>query len=119
MFCVGIYTGIITIRSGSIKNACIMRIIARYVNYILTFISSLVGDYWGSVIGLVTCGLILASALLVYIKLNKRRRWSFDVNSAETSITRGEKYRMMLTTPWFWFWLIPALAMSVLLIRII
>ena len=119
MFCVGIYTGIITIRSGSIKNACIMRIIARYVNYILTFISSLVGDYWGAVIELVTCGLILASALPVYINLNKRRRWSFDVNSAETSITRGEKYRMMLTTPWFWFWLIPALAMSVMLIRII
>ena len=118
MFCVGIFTGTVTIRSGSIKSACIMRIIARYVNYLLTFTYSLVGAYLGSVIELIVCGLILLSAILVYIKLNKRSRWSFDVSSADTTISRGEKLRIMLTSSWFWFWLLPSLAMSVLLIRI-
>lgn len=119
MFCVGIYTGTVTIRSGSIKNACIMRIIARYLNYILTFISSLVGVYRGTVIDLTACGVILMLAIPVYIKLVKRRRWSFDVSSAETSVSRGEKLRMMTTSPIFWGWLMSAVGMSVLLLRII
>ena len=118
MFCVGIFTGTVTIRSGSIKSACIMRIIARYVNYLITFSASLTEPYLASVIDLTACGLILLSAIPIYINLNKRRRWSFDVSSADTTISQSDKLRMMLTSGWFWFWLLPSLAMTVLLIRI-
>ncbi len=118
MFCVSIFVGIVTIRSGSIKNACIMRIIARYLNYILTFITDLVDEYWGRIIDLSVSGLLLFLAVLVYMRINARRRWSFEVSSAGTSMTLSEKFRMLAVSPWAWIWIISALAMSVLLMRI-
>lgn len=119
MFCIGIFTGIVTLRSGSIKNACLMRVIARYLNYMLSFVSGIVGDYWARVTDLIFCGLILLASLIVYVKINSRRRWSFDVSTADTSITKEEKYRMLLGSPWLWVWIIGAVAMSVLLTRIL
>ncbi len=118
MFCVGIFMGVVTIRSGSIKNACIMRVIARYTNYLLTLISGFVGAYWADVIDLAVMGGILICALIVYARINSRRRWSFEVSSASTSVPMAEKFRVVLLSPIFWIWLVAAMAMSVLLMRI-
>ena len=119
MFCVGLFTGTVTLRSGSIKNACLMRVIARYVNYILSFVSGLVGAYWATVIDLSVCGVILLGAVAVYIKINSRKRWSFDVSNAHTSLSKEEKFRMLTVSPWFWIWVVGAMAMSVLLVKIL
>ena len=119
LFCTGIFIGTITIRSGSIKSACIMRIIARFVNYMLTLAMVMTDNYTAQLIELTVCGLILLSSIIVYIRLNTRRRWSFDVSSAGTSMTLGEKIRLMLLSPFFWIWVISTLIMSILLVRIL
>ncbi|MBR6872979.1 MAG: CPBP family intramembrane metalloprotease [Ruminococcus sp.] len=119
LFCVGIFIGTVTIRSGSIKNACIMRSIARFLNYLLSFLPELVGEFWGKVAELSACILIMFTALIVYMRLNSRQRWSFDVSRSGTYLTLSAKLRQLLVSPLIWMWIVTALAMSVLLVRIV
>ena len=117
MFCAGAFAGIITVRSGSIKSACIMRIIARFYNYILTFAVNVAGDYWGTVIEYTVCVAVLLSSAFVYIRLSSRRRWSFEVSSAGTYLTMSEKIRELMSSLWLWIWFFSAVTMSMLLVR--
>ncbi|MBR4555241.1 MAG: CPBP family intramembrane metalloprotease [Ruminococcus sp.] len=119
MFCVGVFTGMLTIRSGSIKNACLMRIIARSFNFLVTFIASILGDFGSQMFDLVLCGLLLLSSLLVYIRINSRRRWSFEIGSTATSLTMSEKFRLMLLSPWLWMWFVASFVMSLFLIKLL
>ncbi|MBR1393502.1 MAG: CPBP family intramembrane metalloprotease [Ruminococcus sp.] len=119
IFCVGIFTGIITIRSGSIKNACIMRVIARFVNYILTFSTFVIGTHGSHIVQIVFCLIIFSGAIFVYMRINTRRRWSFDTSSAGSYLTMGEKLRMVTGSVSFWGWAVLSFVLSILMVRIL
>ena len=117
LFCVGIFTGMVTIRSGSIKNACMMRIIARGSNYLITFFSMHLGEFGGRVLQISFCLAIFVGSIIVYIKLNNRRSWSFETEDTGTSLNRGEKIRLMFLNPFFWIWGVSAFVVSLMMVK--
>lgn len=119
LFCVGVFTGIVTIRSGSVKNACLMRIVARIITYMITLISSFLGTSGRSILELVFCTVILFSSFVIYIHLISGRKWSFEVSTSGTSLSTSEKLRLMLSSISIWIWLISSFFMSILLVRIL
>ena len=117
LLCVGIFTGMVTIRSGSIKNACMMRIIARGSNYLITFFSMQLGEFGGRVLQISFCLAIFVGSIIVYIKLNNRRSWSFETEDTGTSLNRGEKIRLLFLNPFFWIWVVSAFVVSLMMVK--
>ena len=117
IFCVGLFTGTITIRSGSIKNACIMRITSRIVTYFLTFSSGLLDKKTATIMELTVYLIIFISSVFVYMRINSRRRWTFGTGNSGSSLSTGEKIRLMLLSPFFWIWAVSGFVMSLLLVK--
>ena len=118
-FCVGIFTGTITIRSGSIKNACIMRVISRFITYFLTFMGLVIGERGSHILQITLCMVIFFGAILVYIRMNTRRIWSFETSSAGTYLKLSDKLRMVTGSVFFWMWVLLSFVISVLTVRLI
>jgi len=119
LFCVGVFTGIVTIRSGSIKTACLMRIIARVLTFLITFVSTLLGESGKSILELVICTTILFSAIMVYMRIVSNRKWSFEISAKGSSMSTSEKFRLMISSASIWLWIVSAFFMSILLVRIL
>ena len=116
-FCVGIFTGIITIRSGTIKNACIMRMIARGATYLMTFMSGITGEFGTQVIQLSFSLVIFICSMFVYVRINTNRRWSFETGNSGSSLTTGEKIRLLFLSPFFWAWIVTAFVVSLMMVK--
>ena len=119
LFCVGVFTGIVTIRSGSIRNACLMRIVARIMTYLITIFSTMLGQSGRSVMELVVCTVVLFGAVMVYMRLVSNKKWSFEISSQGSSMSTSEKFRLMISSISVWVWLIASFFMSMLLVRIL
>ncbi|MBR6044312.1 MAG: CPBP family intramembrane metalloprotease [Ruminococcus sp.] len=119
MFCVGVFSGVVTIRSGSIKDTCIMRVSARSINFLVTLAAGYIGGFTGRFIQLCFCTAVMVGAIFVYIRINNNRRWSFEIGRSDTALGMGEKLRTLFVSPAFWIWVLMAFAVSIWTVRLL
>lgn len=119
LFFAGVFTGIITIRSGSLRSAILMRTSARVLTYLMTVISSLLNPSSQEILELVFCTSLLFCSVMIYLRLVANQKWSFEVSGAGSSLTTPEKFRILISGITFWVWILSTFIMSVLLVRML
>ncbi|MBR4622151.1 MAG: CPBP family intramembrane metalloprotease [Ruminococcus sp.] len=118
LFIVSFFTGLVTVRTGSIFPACIMRVSARLIAFAITLVHFGVSDAYGEVFELVIMIAVFFGSVFYYKRMG-RKSFRLAIGKDSTDMTLRAKFRMMILSAPVWCGFLAMLVLCILTVRIL
>ena len=117
LFIVSIFTGIITVRTGSLKPACLMRVSARVLTFAITLVRSSFSFAYGEIFELLLMIAVFFGCVFYYKRMG-RKSFKLSIGIDDETLSIRAKLRLMLMSAPVWAGFVAMLVITILTIKV-